>query len=170
MSRIFLILLICFFWSCKKNITEKTENTISKTDSMVVYKIDIQEIDFTEFVLDPQSEKKLNWLKYNEMESIIEELKKGELNHFKTDKKIVETLINEFTNTLPESLDEEPIRARILIVKTMYLKLNNIINMSTSTEDEIKKAIKEFLESFFNLNYQINKKFERESQHVAKPK
>lgn len=169
MYRIFLLLLVCSFLSCKKDVTELPNKLESAKDSIVLSKVDIQKIDFTEFVLDQQSENQLNWLKYYEMESKFNELKNGDLSHFKTDKKIVETLINEFTSTLPENLNEEAIKARVLIVKTMYLKLNNIINMSTSTEDEIKEAIKEFLKSFSNLNYQINKKFERESQHVAKP-
>ncbi len=169
MSRIILLLLVCFFWSCKKNTTQETENAQSSADSMVVSKIDIQKINFTEFVLDPQSEKQLNWLKYYEMENIMGELKKGDLSHFRTDKKIVETLMSEFTNTLPLHLNEESIQARILIVKTMYLKLNNVINMSTSNLDDIQKALKDLLESFSNLNYQINKKFERDSQNVSKP-
>lgn len=169
MSRIILLVLVCIFWGCKKNMTEQPENKEIKKDSMVVSKIDVQTINFTEFVLDPQYEKKLNWLKYYEMESRMEELKNGDLSYFKTDKKIVETLMDEFTNTLPLHLNEESIQARILIVKTMYLKLNNIINMSTSTKDEIEEAIKDLLESFSNLNYQINKKFERDSQNVTKP-
>jgi len=170
MTRIFVILLVCFFWSCKKNPTEKAISTDSKKDSIVVSKIDIQKLNFTEFVLDRQSEKQLNWLKYYEMASKMEELKNGDLSFFKTDKKIVETFMDEFTNTLPLHLNDESIQARILIVKTMYFKLNNIINMTTSNTDEIEKAIKDLLESFSNLNYQINKKFERDSQNVAKPK
>lgn len=169
MSRIYLILLVCFFWSCKKDITEKNEIAQSNNDSVDVTKIDIPKINFTEFILDPQSEKQLNWLRYYELESKIEQLKNGDFSHFKTDKKIVETLINEFTNTLPLHLNEESIQARILIVKTMYLKLNNVINMSTSTEAEIKEAIEGLLESYSNLNYQINKKFERDAQNVIKP-
>lgn len=162
--------MVCFFWSCKKNIPDNTENSQNKKDSLVVSKIDIQKIKFTDYVLDPQSEKQLNWLKYYEMENVMEDLKKGELGHFRTDKKIVETLMSEFTNTVPLYLNEESIQARILIVKTMYLKLNNVINMSTSEVTEIEKAIKDLLESFSNLNYQINKKFERDSQSVMKPK
>jgi hypothetical protein len=170
MYRIILLLLVCSFLSCKKDTTELSDKLESVQDSLVLSKVDIQKINFTEFVLDSKSENQLNWLKYIEMDSKVEELKNGDFSHFKTDKKIVETLMDEFTNTLPLHLNEESIQARILIVKTMYLKLNNIINMSTSTEDETKKAIQDFLISFSNLNYQINKKFERDSQNVTKPR
>ncbi len=169
MSRIFLVLFICIFCSCKKNSREQPDNIGSDQDSMVVSKVELQKLNFTEFVLDSQSEKKLNWLKYKEMESKMDELKNGDLSQFKTDFKIVETLINEFTNTVPLNINEEAIQARVLIVKTMYFRLNNILNMPTSTKEEINKSITDLLESFSNLTYQINKKFERDSQNISKP-
>ena len=170
MSRFFLVLFICIFCSCKKNSREQPDNIRSYQDSTTISKEDIQKLNFTEFVLDSQSEKNLNWLKYKEMESKIDELKNGDLSQFKTDFKIVETLINEFTNTVPLNINEEAIQARILIVKTMYLRLNNIINMPTSTKEDIKKSITDLLESFSNLTYQINKKFEKDFQNISKPK
>ncbi len=169
MSRIFLVLFICIFCSCKKNSREQPDNIGSYQDSTTISKDELQKINLTEFVLDPQSEKFLNWLKYKEMESKMDELKNGDLSQFKTDFKIVETLINEFTNTVPLTIDEEAIQARILVVKTMYFRLNNIINMPTSTKEEIKKSITDLLESFSNLTYQINKKFEKDSQNTQKP-
>ncbi len=170
MSRIFLILFICIFYSCKKNKTEQPEKTGSDKDSIVVTKGELQKLNYTEFVLDTESDKiLLDWWKYRELENKINEIKNGDLSHFKSGKTIVETLIDEFTNTVPLEINEESIQARILVVKTMYLRLNNIINMSTSTKDEIKKAITDLLESFSNLTYQINKKFERDSQNAEKP-
>ena len=169
MSRFFLVLFICIFCSCKENSREQPDNIGSDQDSMVVSKVELQKLNFTEFVLDSQSEKNLNWLKYKEMESKMDELKNGDLSQFKTDFKIVETLINEFTNTVPLNINEEAIQARVLIVKTMYFRLNNILNMPTSTKEEINKSITDLLESFSNLTYQINKKFERDSQNISKP-
>ena len=171
MSRIFLILFICIFYSCKKNKMDQPEKTGSDQDSVVVTKSELQKLNYTEFVLDTESDKSLlDWWKYRELENRINEIKNGDLSHFKSGITVVETLIDEFTDTVPQQLNEESIQARILIVKTMYLKLNNIINMSTSTKGEIKKAITDLLESFSNLNYQINKKFERDLQSIDKPK
>lgn len=170
MSRIFLVLFICVFCCCKKNKIEQPEKTGSDQDSMVVSKVELQKLNFTEFVLDSDSDKNLlDWWKYRELENIINEIKNGDLSHFRSGKTVVETLINEFTNTVPSTIDEEAIQARILVVKTMYFRLNNIINMPTSTKEEIKKSITDLLESFSNLTYQINKKLERDSQNISKP-
>lgn len=150
---------------------DQPEKTGSDQDSVVVTKSELQKLNYTEFVLDTESDKSLlDWWKYRELENRINEIKNGDLSHFKSGITVVETLIDEFTDTVPQQLNEESIQARILIVKTMYLKLNNIINMSTSTKGEIKKAITDLLESFSNLNYQINKKFERDLQSIDKPK
>ncbi|NNL17035.1 MAG: hypothetical protein HKO81_10395 [Flavobacteriaceae bacterium] len=169
MARILLVLLIIIFCGCDKNKSSTTSDMEIIQDTVLVTKSDIQKINFTEFILDPKFEKSLNWLKFKEMETRIQELKNGDLSHFNSDTKIVETALNEFTNTLPLHLREEAIESRILIVKTMYLRLYNIVNISTSSKENIKKAIEDLLESFSNLTYQINKKFERDSQKVSKP-
>lgn len=171
MSRILLVLVLCVFYSCKKNKTEQPEKTGSDQDSIVMSKDELQKLNYTEFVLDSESDKSLlDWWKYRELEGQIEKIKNGDLSHFRSGKTVVETLINEFSDTVPLDINEEAIQARILVVKTMYFRLNNIVNMPTSTKEEIKKAITDLLESFSNLTYQINKKFERDVQSIDKPK
>ena len=83
MSRIFLILFICIFYSCKKNKTEQPEKTGSDQDSIVVTKGELQKLNYTEFVLDTESDKiLLDWWKYRELENKINEIKNGDLSHF----------------------------------------------------------------------------------------
>ena len=48
----------------------------------------------------------------------------------------------------------------------MYYKLNSTINLMTSTKSELKKSIIDLLEAYSNLNFQINKKFEKDSQNI----
>ena len=137
---------------------------------MLITKSDIQKINFTEFVLDSDSKKIIaGWWKYQEMDDIINMLKKADLSYFKRDKSIVETLIKEFKKTGHLDISEEVIQSRILVVETMYLKLFNVINMASSTKEEIEIAIKDLLEAYSNLTYQINKKYERDSQNTQKP-
>ncbi len=170
MSRIFLVLFICVFCSCKKNGREQPDNIGGDQDSTTISKDELQKLNFTEFVLDPDSEKYIaGWWKYKELEDKINKLKNADFSYFKSDKKIIETLIKEFKKTGLLDINEEAIQARILVVETMYLKLNNTINISSSTKEEIKKAITNLLEAFSNLNYQINKKLERDSQNISKP-
>ena len=170
MLRIFLVLFICIFCSCKEKSKVQPDNIENYQDSIVVSKDEIQKINFTEFVLDSDSKKFIaGWWKYQEMDDKINMLKNADVSYFKSDKSIVETLIKEFKKTGHLDINEEVIQSRILVVETMYLKLFNVINMPTSTKEEIKTAITDLLESFSNLTYQINKKFERDSQNTEKP-
>ena len=156
--------------SCKNNKTDQSNINVVVQDSTSITKADIEKLNYIEFILDTESDKEMvGWQKYREMADRINEIKNGDLSYFKGDKKIVETFIQEFTNTAPLNVNEEAIQARILIVKTMYLKLNNTVNMTTSSKSDIKKSISDLLEAFSNLNYQINKKFEKDSQNIEKP-
>ena len=162
--------MICFLLSCKNNKADQSNINLVVQDSTSITKADIEKLNYTEFILDTDSDKGMvGWLKYREMADKINEIKNGDFSYFKGDKKIVETLITEFEDTFPEDILDEAIQARILIVKTMYLKLNNTVNMTTSSKSNIKKSISDLLEAFSNLNYQINKKFERDSQNIVKP-
>ena len=170
MRKLIFFIMICAVCSCADNKSEPSTIDLVSQDTLKISKTDIEKLNFTEFVLDPASDKKIaGWLKYRELEDRIDELKNADLSFFKGDKKIVETLIQEFMSTVPSNIDEESIQARILIVETMYLKLNNKVNLTTSTKSDIQKSITDLLEAFSNLNYQINKKFERDSQNIIKP-
>ena len=170
MPKVYFIIMICSLLSCKNNKADQSNIKLVVQDSTSITKADIEQLNYTEFILDTDSDKKIvGWLKYREMADRINELKNADLSFFKSDKKIVETLITEFEDTCPEDISNEAIHARILIVETMYLKLNNTVNMTTSSKSDIKKSITDLLEAFSNLNYQINKKFERDSQNIEKP-
>lgn len=170
MRKVIFFIMICAIYSCADKKSEPSKMDLLSQDTLKISKADIEKLNFTEFVLDPSSDKKLaGWLKYRELEDRINELKNADLSFFKGDKKIVETLIEEFISTVPSNIDEESIQARILIVETMYLKFNNKVNLTTSSKSDIQKSITDLLEAFTNLNYQINKKFERDSQNVIKP-
>jgi len=75
----------------------------------------------------------------------------------------------ELVETTPENINTDGIKARLLVLQNMYLKLSSSANLSTSTKKELKKDIKDLLEAFSNLNYQINKKFEKDAQRIIKP-
>lgn len=170
MPKVILFILICALSGCGNNKSEQTNINLVVQDSTSITKADIENLNYTEFILDEDSDKILvGWLKYREMSDRITEIKNGDLSFFKGDKKIVETFIQEFTDTVPSNISDEAILARVLIVRTMYLKLNSVINMSTSSKTAIEKSVKDLLEAFSNLNFQINKKFERDAQNIVKP-
>lgn len=170
MSKLITVFIVCLLISCGNNKKQQVEVNTKKQDTSIIEKEDLSQLNYTDFVLDKNSRAKISdWIKYDELEEKINELKKADLSYFKSDKKVVETLIKELEETIPESINTDDINARVLVVQNMYYKLNDTINLSTSTKSELKKAITDLLEAFSNLNFQINKKFEKDSQNIIKP-
>ena len=170
MSKVSFILILWILTSCTDKSQKDDQIVPSLIDSTKQVVLDINKLNFKEFILDIKAEKEIsNWQKYNEFRVKIEEFKQGDLGHFSSDFKTVETFIKEFTNTIPLNVNNESIQARILVVETMYFRLNDIANMNNSTEEQIQNALEDLLEGFSNLNYQINKNFERELQKVSRP-
>lgn len=170
MHKLIAVFIVSLLISCGNNKKQQVEVNTEKQDTSIIEKEDLSQLNYTDFVLDKNSRAKISdWIKYDELEEKINELKKADLSYFKSDKEVVETLIKEFEETIPESIKTDAINARVLVVQNMYYKLNDTINLSTSTKSELKKAITDLLESFSNLNFQINKKFEKDSQNIIKP-
>ncbi len=170
MSKLIIVFIACLLISCGNEKTQQVLAVTKKQDSFLIKKEDLNELNYTDFVLDQNSKRKISrWMKYDELEEKINELKNADFSYFRSDKEVVETLIKEFAKTIPEEINTDVVNARVLIVQNMYYKLNSEINLSTSTKAELKKAIADMLEAFSNLNFQINKKFEKESQNIIKP-
>ena len=170
MFRYFYVLLIVFLTGCTERNSKADLNNGIEEDTTTVEIMDLKALNFTDYSLDNKAKNLLSgWMTYTQVQEVAEELKKADLSYFKNDKEIVETTIKEFSETTPESINTDAVRARILVVQNMYLKLNNIINLDTSSKDDILSGIEDFLVAFSNLNFQINKKFERESQNIIKP-
>ena len=170
MPKLFAVFIVCLFISCENKKTQPSDENTKKQTTSIIQKEDLDNLNYTDFILDRKSRAKIsNWLKYDALEEKINELKTAELSYFKSDKEVVETLIKEFGETIPDEVNTDAINARILVVQNMYYKLNSTINLSTSTKEELKKDITDLLEAFSNLNFQINKKFERDSQNIVKP-
>ena len=77
--------------------------------------------------------------------------------------------MDDLKTTIPEAANTPAILARLKIVETSGYKLEDQLMLTQPKPKEVLAAIKEFLVSFSNLNLQINKKFEKESQNIQKP-
>jgi len=170
MSKLVTVLIVFLLISCGNDKSQKEVEMNNKDEVSAIKKEDLSKLDFIDFILDRKSKNKIeDWIKYNELEEKINELKEADLSYFKSDKKVVKTLVMELVETTPENINTDGIKARLLVLQNMYLKLSSSANLSTSTKKELKKDIKDLLEAFSNLNYQINKKFEKDAQRIIKP-
>lgn len=169
MKNILIVALLVMLSSCKKEVTAITETTLVAKDSTKITKEDISKINYIEYGIDSKAKITLDsWQAYNTISSAIDKIKQADFTFFKTDDAIFNTTLTDIETTTPEAIDSEPIKARILILRTKLLKLRESINLNTASKSEKLIAIRELFQSFSYVTLQINKKFEKEAQNIIK--
>ncbi|WP_299884008.1 hypothetical protein [uncultured Lacinutrix sp.] len=170
MKHIFYFLLFFSFLTCnEKQQTTKVESKL-KTDTTVLTKIDISKINYIDYGVDTKAKNTLDaWQAYNTIAVAVNGLKSANFDFFKEDNSVFIPTIKELETTIPDKINIDPIQARMLILKTKLLKLEEVINLKTTQKKEKLLVIKEVFEAFSNMTLQINKKFEKEAQSIIKP-
>ena len=164
------ILLMCL--SCKKTTQTNTDNSDDTTKkSQVITEKDISKLNYLDFGIDERVTPFIEpWQEFNQLEGIIENIKKGDLSYFKTDaKKNLKTLLSDIKENIPDTINTPAILARIKVVETKLYKTESLSNLSTTRKEELLNTLKELLISFSNLNFQLNKKIENDFQNIERP-
>jgi hypothetical protein len=171
--KIFTFLSITLFiLSCNPDVKNESAivEKITTIDSSIITANDISKIKFTEYALSKITQNKtINWQKFNELSNKIELLRTGDLSFFRDDKAILEGFIADLRNEIPESLNTQSILVRLTVIETVFLKLEGLASLKTAKKEKLLMAIKDVLLSYTNLIFQMNKKFEKESQKIEKP-
>lgn len=169
--RVLLILGVLFCCiSCAKQEESNVLNEIQEETVSQITKEDISKLNFREFILDAKAEKSLeSWQKYYELDNIINNVNQANLAFFKNNNEILIAFIDDLKATTPEVIDTPLIMARLVVLETKIFKLEGVVNLSNPKKKELLSVIKECLSAFSNLNLQINKKFEKDSQNIQKP-
>ncbi len=169
--RFTLLAILLFNIQCKNNENEtlatnqESQNKFTKITSQ-----DIKDIKFTEFVLSDLAKKEAtNWTKFNDLSTEINNLKDGKISFFKDDKTILQALITDVKNDIPESLNSSSIIVRLSVLETAMLKLDETINLESSSKEAVIQDIENLLLAYNNCIYQINKIIEKASQQIIKP-
>jgi len=168
----YLVLLFFLFsvMACNKKQQKATLETSIKNDSTVLKSVDISKINYVDYGVDSKAKNTLDsWQAYNTVAVAVENIKEANFDFFKEDNTIFLSTIKDLESTVPENIDSEPIKARLLILKTKLFKLEEILNLSTTKKNEKLIVIKELFQAFSNVTLQINKKFEKEAQNIIKP-
>ena len=143
-----------------------TENTIEE----LVSKADIKALQYTNFMVDKKVEKTItNWEKYRELNLVITDVKGGNLSFFKSNNDVLATLNMELKTTIPDAINSPFVMARVIAVETKMYKLESEVNLSNPSKERILESVKELVTAFSNLNLQMNKQIEKESQRIQKP-
>ncbi|MFB9053154.1 hypothetical protein ACFFVB_08690 [Formosa undariae] len=168
--RKFTIILLCLgLWAC--NSSEKEQKQVVEEEvSPFVFKDDIEKLEYTDYVLDNKAESDIeSWDKFKELEGIILQLKAGDVSYFQGTSKAIETLSKEVLEGIPEVVNTPSIQARFLSLETKMLKLQSVLSLRNIPKPEQLQNVKETLIAYSNLNLQINKKYEKDSQNIEKP-
>lgn len=157
--------------SCQKTNQTHNDTTNANDNSQIITEKDILELNYLDFGIDDRVTPIIeSWQEFNQLEQIIENTKKGDLSYFKTDgKKNLKTLLSDIRQTIPETLNTPSILARIRVVETKLFKTESLANLSTTKKQDLLDTLKELLASFSNLNFQLNKKMENDSQNIERP-
>ena len=159
------------FTNCKDDkVSEVIEETQEQIDAKTISQKDIEGLRYTDFGLSLDSKKGVNdWQKFQELNTQIDFLKKGDLAFFEGDRLLLKTFLLEFSAEMPKALQTNEILARITALDTKAQKLNSFLTLNNISKNEKLQAIKELLITVSNLNLQINKKFEFEKNNILKP-
>lgn len=169
MKQLFLLGFLIFL-GCK---SEPKAEMITHTDqekSSVITAADIEKLDYTDYVLSPESENAvLDWQKYQDLKATIGQLKNADFSFFKVEKNIMSDFITELKAGQPEMINTPAIRSRMTVLETNLLRMQDLFNLDNIKKTEYLEAIKELLVADVNLKLQINKKFEKEAQQILIP-
>ncbi|MFK7833224.1 MAG: hypothetical protein AB8B52_08105 [Winogradskyella sp.] len=158
--------------NCAKenNKVDTTENIEKAEQSSRITAKAIERIDYKDYALSIEAEQAIvTWEKYQELARQLGYLKKADFSFFNGDKVLLKTFIDEFKTQLPEDLKTSPILSRNAIVETELLKLNENLTIDNIERSEKLESIKGLFEAVSNLNYQINKKLERDLYDKIQP-
>lgn len=170
MKHLFLLFLLFSLISCDKKQQTTIIETNKKNDTTLLKAKDISKINYVEYGIDAKAQNTLDsWQAYNTIATAIEDLKSANFDFFKEDNTVFLSTIKDLESTVPLVIDSEPIKARLLILKTKLFKLEEVLNLSTTQKNEKLIVIKELFQAFSNVTLQINKKFEKEAQNIIKP-
>jgi len=165
-----LLSFLIIFSACKKDKENSTENKIEQIKSQEITEQDISRLKYVEYILDSKTNIIVqDWPDYLQLEDVVANIKKGDLVYFNDNKKVIQLLIKELKQNIPNALNSKSILSRILVLETKLFKLESLLNLTTTSKKELLGAIKEFLISFSNLNFQMNKKVEFDSRLIEKP-
>tara|TARA_R110002049_G_C9101385_1_gene557046 strand:- start:955 stop:1428 length:474 start_codon:yes stop_codon:yes gene_type:complete len=155
--------------SCGDDKKSTTEIETTEQNKKITAKT-IENIDYNDYALSSEAEAVIvTWEKYQELDEQIGYLKRADFSFFNGDKELLKKFIGEFKTQMPEDLRTNPITSRNAIIETALLKLNENLTLDNIKRNDKLLAIKALFVAFSNLNYQINKKLERDIYDKIQP-
>lgn len=169
-----ILLLLCsvLIMSCDddKTTTSAIEVSEKTNEDKKITASTIEGIAYKDYALSPEAHQEIiPWTQYHELSTQIDFLKKGDFSFFNEENADLLKFIKDFKSSLPNTLKTNPIVSRNVIIETSLLKLNEYLTLDNIEREDKLLGIKEVFVAFSNLNYQINKKLERDMYNDIQP-
>lgn len=167
----FLLIITLLFSSCKKESKDAVvDDSVIVIDTLLLAKKDIKKITYQDIAIDAKANTVMsNWKAYLDVANGIQNLFTPDFTFFNADVDLFNSTIKDLEETIPEAINTQAIKARVLVLKTMLLKFQEIETLKTSTKKEKLVAMRQVFFAQSNLNLQINKKIEKDNQVIVKP-
>lgn len=162
------------FSACEKEASQKPESSnpenTETTQVVRITKKEVEAIDFLDYGLSSTVKNAvIDWNNYTELQSLIASINNGDLSYFESDDEVMASFIKELKSGIPEKVKNQSVMARLTALETKFYKLKSAIKITNTLKEELTLSIKEFFEACSNLNLQMNKKLEKETQDISKP-
>ena len=154
--------------ACQK---QQEQISVEEEKEMVSNKVserDINKMSFKDLALSEEAENLTNsWLKYVELQSHINEIRKADLVFFKNNYADINMLFNDIKKEIPEKFNTNIIISRINLLDTKIAILCGNLNKSYVSKNTLLKNIKDVLEANSTLNLHIERKIEFDEFYVV---
>ncbi len=157
--------------ACNDQQGQNTVNADSdKQKTQRINEEDIANLKYTEYVLSASAtEAVADWQTYQELMMQMDYLKKADFSFFNGETELMSNFIKDLRLGMPSGVSKPSIVERLVVVETKLQKLHSTLKLSNNSKEETLTNIKELLVANSNLNFQMNKKFELESQIIEDP-
>lgn len=167
----FIFCLILFF-SCGDE-TKKTDKDIETKPNQkekTISKTAIENFKYRDYTLSNDAKKEVaEWSRFQELETQISFLKQADITFFTTEKDTLKAFLDSMRVSIPKNINTNPINARISVLETKLLKLNNDLALDNYAIEKQLKSIKDLLIANSYLIFGINKKLEFDENDVGNP-
>jgi hypothetical protein len=145
----------------KKPTADQEDQSTLQKEAITVKAI--ERFKYTDYVLSTNGETVvIDWDKYQELAIQVSYLRKADLSFFNGDKVLLKGFVDTLKLSIPDTLKTNPIISRTTIVETTLMRLNENLTLDNIPDSLKLQSVKEVLVAFSNLNYQINKKIEKD--------
>jgi len=170
MKFLYLTFIFIFLLSCNSKTGQSKDENVSQLDATAITKENIEGIKYVDYGVDSKAKTTLDsWQAYSDVSRAIAQVKIADLTFFTADEALFMSTVKELGSTIPQQINSDPIKARILALTTKMYTLEEMLSLKTSQKKDKLKSIKDVLQAFSYLTLQVNKKYEKEAQNIVKP-